>query len=82
MSEADPAAPGVEPHELPDGELVEQLATLVSDYIARVQASPPGPLPAARWADRLNATESVLFAVELLRAAEVTTFELAAMFNV
>ena len=79
--EALAAGQGVDPESLQEGELVEQLGSLVREYVARVQASPPGPLPAAHWANRLNATESVLFAVELLRAAEVTTFELAAMFN-
>jgi hypothetical protein len=65
-----------------DDQLVEQLAALLKEYVARVQASPPGPLPTARWATRLNATESVLVAVDLLRAAEITSFELAAMFNI
>jgi hypothetical protein len=64
-----------------DEQLVEQLTTLLKEYAARVQESPPGPLPAARWATRLNATESALVAVDLLRAAEITSFELAAMFN-
>jgi len=67
---------------LPDGELVEQLAALVRAYVARLQASPSGPPSGAQWGNRLTATESVLFAVELLRAAEVTSFELAAMFDV
>ena len=80
-AEAVPGQPVGEPHALGEGELVERLAALVREYVARVQTSPPGPLPAARWADRLSTTESVLFAVELLRAGEVTTFELAAMFN-
>lgn len=65
-----------------DEQLVEELAALVKEYVARVQADPPGPLPAAQWATRLNATESALVAVELLRAAEITSFELAAMFNI
>jgi hypothetical protein len=68
--------------ELTDEELMEQLASLLREYVARVQASPPGPLPVARWAARLNATESALVAVDLLRAAEITSFELAAMFNI
>jgi len=65
-----------------DEELMEQLSALLKEYVARVQASPPGPLPAAHWATRLNATESALVAVDLLRAAEITSFELAAMFNI
>jgi hypothetical protein len=65
-----------------DEELMEQLASLLKEYVARVQASPPGPLPAAHWAARLNATESAVVAVDLLRAAEITSFELAAMFNI
>jgi hypothetical protein len=65
-----------------DEELMEQLVPLLKEYVARVQASPPGPLPGARWAQRLNATESALVAVDLLRAAEITSFELAAMFNI
>jgi hypothetical protein len=68
--------------ELTDEQLVEQLAALVKEYVARVQANPPGPLPTAEWATRLNATESALVAVDLLRAAEITSFELAAMFNI
>jgi hypothetical protein len=67
---------------LTDEELMEQVAPLLKEYVARVQASPPGPLPAARWGTRLNATESALVAVDLLRAAEITSFELAAMFNI
>ena len=65
-----------------DEELMEQLSALLKEYVARVQASPPGPLPATHWATRLNATESALVAVDLLRAAEITSFELAAMFNI
>lgn len=65
-----------------DEQLVEELSALLKEYVARVQASPPGPLPAARWSTRLNATESALVAVDLLRAAEITSFELAAMFNI
>jgi hypothetical protein len=68
--------------DLTDEELVEQLASLVKEYAVRVQESPPGPLAAANWSARLNATESVLVAVDLLRAAEITSFELAAMFNI
>jgi len=79
--EALPAGAEVEPQSLEDGELVEQLAALIRAYVARLQARPPAA-PLAQWTDRLTATESVLFAVELLRAAEVTSFELAAMFNV
>jgi hypothetical protein len=67
---------------LSDEELVEQLAWLLREYTVRVQENPPGPLAAARWSTRLNATESVLVAVDLLRAAEITSFELAAMFNI
>jgi hypothetical protein len=63
-------------------ELVEQLASLLKEYVARVQENPPGPLAGADWASRLNATESALVAVDLLRAAEITSFELAAMFNI
>jgi hypothetical protein len=65
-----------------DTELVEQLASSIKEYVERIQESPPGPLAAARWPTRLNATESALFSVELLRAAEITSFELAAMFNI
>jgi hypothetical protein len=65
-----------------DEELMEQLVPLLKEYVARVQASPPGPLAAAHWDARLNATESALVAVDLLRAAEITSFELAAMFNI
>ena len=78
-AEAEPG--GGRPDPRADAELAEQLALGIRDYVARLQADPPGPLPAARWAERLTATESVLFAVDLLRAAEITTFELAAMFN-
>jgi hypothetical protein len=65
-----------------DAELVEELGLLIKEYVARVQASPPGPLTGASWATRLNATESAIVAVDLLRAAEITSFELAAMFNI
>jgi hypothetical protein len=68
--------------DLTDEQLVEQLAELVKEYVARVQANPPGPLPAAQWGARLNATESALVSVDLLRGAEITSFELAAMFNI
>jgi hypothetical protein len=68
--------------ELTDEQLVEQLTELMKEYVARVQANPPGPLPAARWATRLNATESALVSIDLLRGAEITSFELAAMFNI
>ena len=67
---------------LTDGQLVDELVPLLKEYVARVQATPPGPLPGARWETRLNATESVLVAVDLLRAAQITSFELAAMFNI
>jgi len=67
---------------LTDEQLVEELVLLLKEYVARVQASPPGPLPAAQWSTRLNATESALVAIDLLRAAEITSFELAAMFNI
>jgi hypothetical protein len=65
-----------------DEELVAELASLLKEYVARVQANPPGPLAGADWGNRLNATESALVAVDLLRAAEITSFELAAMFNI
>jgi len=68
--------------ELTDEQLVERLTELMKEYVERVQANPPGPLPAARWATRLNATECALVSVELLRGAEITSFELAAMFNI
>jgi len=68
--------------EMGDEELVEQIATLLREYVARVQVGAPGGLPSARWSSRLNATESALVAIELLRAAEITSFELAAMFNI
>jgi len=68
--------------ELTDEQLVERLTELMKEYVERVQATPPGPLPAARWATRLNATECALVSVELLRGAEITSFELAAMFNI
>ena len=68
--------------DLTDEQLVEQLAELMKEYAVRVQASPPGPLPAAQWAPRLNATECALVSVDLLRGAEITSFELAAMFNI
>jgi hypothetical protein len=68
--------------DLTDEQLVERLAELMKEYAARVQESPPGPLPAAQWATRLNATESALVSVDLLRGAEITSFELAAMFNI
>ena len=67
---------------LSDEELMDELARLVKEYVARVQANPPGPLPAARWGTRLNATESAILAVDVLRGAEITSFELAAMFNI
>jgi hypothetical protein len=67
---------------LTDEELMAQLAPLLKEYAARVLEQLPGPLPGARWATRLNATESALVAVDLLRAAEITSFELAAMFNI
>jgi hypothetical protein len=70
------------PAELTDDQLVEQLAALLKEYAARVQENPPGPLDAARWSTRLNATESAIVSVDLLRAAEITSFELAAMFNI
>ena len=57
-------------------------AELLKEYVDRVQATPPGPLPPARWATRLNATECALVSVDLLRGAEITSFELAAMFNI
>ena len=67
---------------LTDEELARQIAVLLKEYVARVQAAPPGPLEAAQWSTRLNATESALVAIDLLRAAEITSFELAAMFNI
>jgi len=72
----------VDPAGMTDAELVDQLSSLIKEYAARVQESPPGPLPDARWETRLNATESALITVDLLRAAEITSFELAAMFNI
>ena len=70
------------PGSLTDDELCERLAALVKEYVARVQDVPPGPLPGARWSERLNATECALVSVDLLRGAEITSFELAAMFNI
>lgn len=67
---------------LTDEDLVDRIAALLKEYVARVQADPPGPLASARWSTRLNATESALVAIDLLRAAEITSFELAAMFNI
>jgi hypothetical protein len=67
---------------LTEEQLMEELAALVKEYVARVQANPPGPLPAAHWGTRLNATESAIVAVDILRGAEITSFELAAMFNI
>jgi hypothetical protein len=72
----------MDPAALTDGELMDELVPLLKEYVARVQASPPGPLPGAHWETRLNATESALVAIDLLRAAEITSFELAAMFNI
>jgi hypothetical protein len=70
------------PESLTDDELCEQLAALVKEYAARVQAAPTGPLPAGRWGARVTATECALVSVDLLRGAEITSFELAAMFNI
>ena len=40
---------------------IDQLVPLLKEYVTRVQESPPGPLPAAHWETRLNATESALW---------------------
>jgi hypothetical protein len=67
---------------LTNEELVSELAALMKEYAVRVQGDPPGPAATAAWGTRLNATETVLIAVDLLRGAEITSFELAAMFNI
>jgi hypothetical protein len=69
--------------ELTDDELAASLAGLIREYASRAECKPPGAMrTAARWEDKLNATETVRIAVDLLRAADITSFELAAMFNI
>jgi len=72
------AGPGV----MSDAELAEAMALLMREYARRSEEGAEALARAAGWAERLTATQTAVVAVDLLRAAEITSFELAAMFNV
>jgi hypothetical protein len=65
-----------------DEKLTEGLADLIKEYAVRAEADADSLKKVARWAERLNATEVVRISVDLLSAAQVTSFELAAMFSI
>lgn len=65
-----------------DEQLTAALAALIKAYALRAEADPGSLKQVARWSDRLNATEVVRISVDLLEAAQVTSFELAAMFSI
>jgi hypothetical protein len=64
--------------DLPDPSLREQLAALVGEYAARRRAGTCPPLDA----NDLAAEDVLLTAADLLKAVDVTSFELAALFDV
>lgn len=64
-----------------DEELVTQLAALIKEYAKRVEAGTP-LAETADWSQRLTATEITRISIDLLRAGQITSFELAAMFNI
>ena len=67
---------------LSDDELAGAMASLMQEYARRSETDAVSLTRAAHWGDRLTATETAIVTVDLLRAAEITSFELAAMFNV
>jgi hypothetical protein len=64
--------------DLPDADLRRRLKSLVGEYAARRRAGTCPPLDA----DDLAAEDVLLAAADLLTAAGLTSFELAALFNV
>ena len=67
---------------LSNDELAAAMASLMQEYARRSETDAASLSREARWGDRLTATETAIVSVDLLRAAEITSFELAAMFNV
>jgi hypothetical protein len=65
-----------------DEQLTEVLADLIKEYAVRAESDADRMKQVACWAERLNATETVRISVDLLIAAQVTSFELAAMFGI
>jgi len=62
-------------------ELQHALTVLLRAYAQRVMAAGSAPFPPFSPADPLTATEALLAAGEILRAAEISSFELASMLN-
>jgi hypothetical protein len=65
---------------LDDSALQRLLATTLRVYAGRIIES--GSFPPFTTTDPLTATEALLTAGEILRAAEISSFELASMLNI
>jgi hypothetical protein len=67
--------------ELPDDDLQRLLGSVAHEYAQRVVGGGADLLPFAPDA-ALSATETLVVAGQLLRAAEISSFELASMLNI
>ena len=80
MPERPPTETAPTPTPASDAALQRALAEAVSAYGARVRTH--GALPPFPDGDAADATDVAFTAAAMLRAAEITSFEIAAMFNV
>ena len=78
MSKPDPAVDAADPSEASDRELQRALADAVEAYAARVREH--GEIPP--FEHEVTPTDVAITAAAMLKAAEVYSFEIAAMFNV
>jgi hypothetical protein len=66
-----------------DGDELQQVLTSVlRDYAARVLADGRAPFPPFSEASPLTPTEALVVAGEILKAAKISSFELASMLNI
>jgi len=66
-----------------DGDDLQHVLTAaMRSYAARILADGRAPFPAFSAGSPLTATEALVVAGEILRAAEISSFELASMLNI
>jgi hypothetical protein len=63
-------------------ELQRALTAVLRAYAHAIMAEGSAPFPPFSSRDPLTATEALLVAGEILRAAEISSFELASMLNI
>ena len=79
-SRPEPPAPPADPSAASDAELQCALASAIEGYALRVREH--GEIPPFPSDHEVAATDVAITAAAMLKAAEVYSFEIAAMFNV